>query len=674
MHNKVGKFFLLMMMSLFICSCGKEEKEEREQADRTISRYEMPGLLGYCVDEAGEYLYCTVQGSSSIYQYGMDGSFIKEITVMVDAGEKDVQACPAAQADNLTSLCICGTSLYCFRERNGCLIEINTETGEGRVCGRLTEIPTIRKITAQQDTVLLLMFPEMGNEMLQAVLLKPDTGEFAVLSIENPVAVTSGKEGEYWIEAYDDNGFYFQKYSTDTDSYSEQYRAHFAEELSDITYEPEENAIYGYIPAEFQYARLVPEQAEVAARFPAQRLYTYESNMMMAGERLFVADTTLGNIYSFEPLSYVEDNTPLKGYVLDLAHVPDWSGYNIDLEELSWDELALKVLAGDSDYDFVVLNTDMPEAIAIRDAMAYYPIPEERIARYLQECYPFVKEAASYRGDIWMLPVNLYAAGIVYREDTLAEYGIHMEDIRTYEELCEAAGMLYEAGQSDRYEVRHPSAALLKEYIRLHKKEGTVEFDTEEFRRLLDFLKGEYGIGADFRNSYIHINFMDYQEFYNMDIDDLERQELIWSTFLNTICFEQVTGYNWDYEKYEGKEGFHVCGIPTFSGEEGTYPVLADIIIINPNAPNLEAVLDFVEDMSENYIAASGRHLSAEESMYGADIFSREVYALYSRGEIDFALPDALFTSYYSYIAGGITDKEAVIKELNRTVNMYFGE
>ena len=670
MRNKIGKIFLLMTMCFIVCACGKKAGEEKEQADRTISRYEMPGLLGYCVDEAGEYLYCTVKGSSSVYQYGTDGSFIKEIAVVADAEEEDVQVYP----DDLTSLCIHGNCLYCFRERNGCLIEINTETGEGRVCGRLTEIPTIRKITAQQDSLLLLMFPEMGVGILQTVLLDLQTGEFMTLAIESPIAVTSGMEGDYWVEAYDDNGFYFQKYNTDTALFSEQYRTNFVEELSDITYVQEENAIYGYMPAELQYVRLVPEQALVAARFSVQRLYQYDCNMMMAGARLFVSDTTLGNIYSFEPLAYVEDNTPLKGYVLDLANVPDWSGYNIDLEELSWDALALKVLAGDSDYDFVVLNTDMPEALAIRDAMAYYPIPENRIARYLEECYPFIREAATYRGDIWMLPVNLYASGVVYREDNLAEYGIRMENIRTYEDFCVVAEALYDAGQTDHFSVGYPNSALLKEYIRLNRKEGTVDFDTEEFRRLLDFVKGEYGAGAGFRSSYIHIDFMDYQEFYNMDVDDVERQELIWEAFLKTVCFEQVTGYNWDYEKYEGKEGFHVCGVPTLSGGEGTYPVLADIIIINPNAPNLEAVLDFVEDMSNNYIGVPGRHLSAEESIYGTDAFSREVYALYSNGEIDFELPDELFTSYYSYIKDEITDKEKVIAELNRTVNMYFGE
>lgn len=677
MRSKIRIIFIIMSICFLAGACGKKAGEEKERADRSIKRYEISGLLGYCVDEAGEYLYCTVEDNASVYRYGTDGSFVEEIVVTADAGEEDVQAYPgedAARAGNLTNLCINGDKLYCFRERNGCLLEINVSTGEERVCGRLTTLPAIIKIAAQQDTLLLLMYPEIGYGVLQAVLFDLETETFTALPIDNPIAVTSGTEGEYWLEARDADGLYLQKYTVDTGSFSERYRTNFTEELSDIVYLPEENVIYGYIPAQLQYVRLIPEQALVAARFPAQRLYTYECNMLLAGVRLFVSDASLENIYSFEPQAYVEDNKPLKGYVLDLANVPDWSGYNIDLEELSWDALALKVLAGDSDYDFVVLNTNMAEALAIRDAMAYYPIPENRIGRYLRECYPFVREAASYRGDIWMLPVNLYASGIVYREDTLAEYHIRMEDVKTYEDLCAAAKTLYAAGQEGRFTVGYPNTALLKEYIRLNRKDKTVNFDTEEFRRLLEFLKGEYGSEADFRNSYIHINFMDYQDFYSLDVNDLERQDMIWEAFLKTVCFEQVTGYNWDYEKYEGKEGFRVCGVPALSGEKGTNPVLADIIVVNPNAPNLDAVLDFIEDMSENYIANPDRHLSKEEDSYGADVFDRDVYALYSQGEIDFALPNELFGSYYAYIAGEITDKETVIEELNRTVNMYFGE
>ena len=665
---------LVLLFGILFCSCGKAEKADKKQADRTVRQYEIPGLTGYCVDEAGEYLYCTVDGSSSIYQYGTDGSFIGEIPVTADDGEADIQAYPGekpASAVNLTGLCINGDKLYCFRHLKGCVVEIDLQTGTQRICGRVACGTYIAKAAALPDTLLFLLIPV--NEGKQIQMLDLDTGTFTKLEIDQPVAVTNGAANSFWLEAYDEDGWYFQEYRVDTKSLSEKYRTNFTDMVIDISYNPEENAIYGYLLTESQYVRIEPQQAAVAARFPVQKLNMFDCNMMMAGTRLFVSDTMVGKIYSFEPLAYVADNKPLKGYMLDLSSVPDWSGYNIDLEEMTWDELALKVLAGDSDYDFVVLNTDMPQALAIRDAMAYYPIPKDRIARYLEECYPYVREASTYRGDIWMLPVNLYMESVVYREDNLAEYGIRMEDIKNLQDLYEAAQKLYDAGQSGRFDVWATARKLLKEYIRLNKDNEGVRFDTEEFRQLLDFWDN-YKDNDEIQNSYMNITYFEYTQEKQEGLSPLEMEELRQDAFWKTVCFERVDGYRWDYEKYAGREGFHVCGMPTLSGEVGTYPVLADIIIINPNAPNLDAVLDFVEDMSNNYIANPGRHLSAEESIYGTDAFSREVYELYGNGEIDFEFPDELFTSYYAYILGEITDREAVIAELNRTVNMYLGE
>ncbi|MDE5679600.1 MAG: hypothetical protein K2I01_04120, partial [Lachnospiraceae bacterium] len=112
----VQVFVSILLSGVLLCACGKEEKTEKEQADRTVRQYEIPGLTGYCADEAGEYLYCTVDGSSSIYQYGTDGSFIGEMTVTADEGETDILVYSGekpASAVNLTGLCISGDRLYC---------------------------------------------------------------------------------------------------------------------------------------------------------------------------------------------------------------------------------------------------------------------------------------------------------------------------------------------------------------------------------------------------------------------------------------------------------------------------------------------------------------------------------------------------------------------------------
>lgn len=99
-----------------------------------------------------------------------------------------------------------------------------------------------------------------------------------------------------------------------------------------------------------------------------------------------------------------------------------------------------------------------------------------------------------------------------------------------------------------------------------------------------------------------------------------------------------------------------------------------DFVIMNTNAPDPEGVLKYVTDMSETYIANYRRHLSADQSIYPEDDYSKELYDLYARGNIMFGLPEGLFDSYYRYCEGTELNREAVVAELDRKVNMYFGE
>lgn len=167
-----------------------------------------------------------------------------------------------------------------------------------------------------------------------------------------------------------------------------------------------------------------------------------------------------------------------------------------------------------------------------------------------------------------MLPLNLNARGLVYNENNLKQCGIDMDEITDMEDLCAAAKKLYEEGKEGKYGLLYPVENLLKEYIWKEQGEESFSFDTEEFAALLDFMTGEYGVSAPFRNSYVAM-------------------------------------YAWEYPE---------------------------------------------------------------------DDYSKELYDLYARGNIMFGLPEGLFDSYYRYCEGTELNREAVVAELDRKVNMYFGE
>ena len=137
---------------------------------------------------------------------------------------------------------------------------------------------------------------------------------------------------------------------------------------------------------------------------------------------------------------------------------------------------------------------------------------------------------------------------------------------------------------------------------------------------------------------------------------------------------EELGSYSWAYEKYAGAEGFRACPMPGMTAGDTTVQVSADILIVNPNTSNLEETLNFVRDMSESYIANPDRYLSANQEMYPQDVLTQDILGLYSQGRLVFRLPQELFTSYWYYCQGRESDRESVIKELNRTVSMYYGE
>ena len=140
------------------------------------------------------------------------------------------------------------------------------------------------------------------------------------------------------------------------------------------------------------------------------------------------------------------------------------------------------------------------------------------------------------------------------------------------------------------------------------------------------------------------------------------------------IYFEEVAGDSWDYEKYVGAEGIRVCAVPGMTEEEQPVQVNATVLILNPGSSNKEELLDFVAAMSEAYLAAPDSYLSADKTRYSDETVVRDVCELYRNGEMVFRVPEDLFETYYLYVMGQESDPEKVVKELNRVVNMYYGE
>lgn len=655
-----------IILCLLFSGCTKPQKEEQKQKDKTISKLAIPGLLEHCVDEEGECCYYTVNGESVIYKCAMDGTPLAQFSITAD-GEQ--------QTDNLAGLCLYGDALYCYRFSTCSLMEVDMVTGECRV---LAEVETmgINKMAAGETTIMIMTYSDSGKVLY---VYHKDTGVTETVPAEQPQAFSYAGGDTYWLNVKSEEGvFGFQEYQADTGTFGEVYESNFTYELSEMAYDTATGLMYGRMYS-VQYLCFSPTEPKNVSRFTAQQVFQSPACFQSVGGRLYIQDAEQGKVYHFDPAAFVARNKPLKGYLTSELSVTEWAGYNIDLEVIDWDELALKVLAEDKDYDFVIMTTDMAEAVALRDAMAYLPIPEDVIETYWEECWPCVKQGATYNGDIWMLPLEVYARGLIYSEQNLARYNLSIENIKTMPDLCEAAKVLHANGEFGWYNLQPMQDHMLQEYLLEHQTEETINFDTPEFCAIMEFIREEYK-DSDYssnyyRNSYISLNaWVPYDE--TSPLTRAEQDEAARRQQAGKVFFNETGDYGADqYTSYVGAEGIRMRSVPGMFGTEETVQVSGTFLVLNPNSENKEELFDFVSAMSETYIANPDTFLSSNTERYVQDIVMQDVCDLFRNGDMVFGMPKGLFTEYYLYVMGsGELSADEVVKELNRVVNMYYGE
>lgn len=676
-------FPLLSVCMILLGGCGKAEEESRE-ATAEVKEFTVENLLEFCVHPESGDLYCSLSGESVICHYDAEGKYVEQFPVTADE-DRELRMFVLGRdgyEQELTGLCINGDTLYCYRMAKQTVIALDLATGESRVCMD-TENITVHKAETLENTILFYGILTAGigasnDSTATLLLLDLDTGKCGELSVGGqPMGITKDEEsGAYWIIGYEEGtGCFLQKYDPKEKVLSERYATGLQDIIEDIAYVPEEKAIYGYVLNTMEYVKMVPEDAQAISRFLVRPLQWGMPRMQVKGEKLYMQGGQEGTIYAFDPEGYLAKNKPLKGYVLQTADIDNWLGYNIDLEKISWEDLALKVLAGDADFDFVILSTDMPEVLAMRNAMTFQPIPEESIADYWENCQPLIREAAVWQGDIWMLPLNVRAEGIVYNEEKLAEYGIDMPGISTWDELHRLAEKLYEDGKENYYSVYKPWSSDIQYYTEAMVRDSHIDYDTPEFRALME--RTQEWEGSGIWASYINIGNepnMGHPVVEEESLSWEEREEKRWTDFLSKVYFEQVrTDDSWGFKKYEGRGDFRVCRVPRRGEADDYVRVTADVLIINPRSANLEDALKFASDMASAYLENPATHLSARPELYGEDAYTKDILALYARGRLCFGYPDEIFEPYYDWLLGEM-DADAMIEELNRKVNMYLGE
>ena len=390
--------------------------------------------------------------------------------------------------------------------------------------------------------------------------------------------------------------------------------------------------------------------------------YTYYHMMQEDGNKII-------RIYN---KAYIKDNPALKSYVLSSvgrSYRPDSFGYQLDFEELDYGDLATVLLAGDADYDFLILSSEDQMGRIMRDLGAYEPLDSiEGVRNVLGRSYNYIEEAATTEeGDIWMLPLDIDCPILIYNPSLCEQYGIDIADIDTYEKLINAVVPLPE-DDSVLYNIPYymMTIDITNKYLMEYGVQGNKSyFDTSIFRKYAEIMsiydeneidgEGVFGkrIGI---GTYFQDNLPEYlDEYYsNVLLVMKKSRDLI--------------------EEYYGFDFFKASATPGLEeGKEIKSKMSCYFIVLNPNSNKLEYVKEYLSLVCNSMLEENDSFMFKDFETPENQL-EMEIREIYSNGQIFFEYPYEIFSDeMMAYRYDGKPLDEA-IKEMERKMDMYLNE
>lgn len=113
---------------------------------------------------------------------------------------------------------------------------------------------------------------------------------------------------------------------------------------------------------------------------------------------------------------------------IDIDALARYTDAELSYTDLSEDEIALKILAGDSDVDIYFISS--PLARKLMEKNVYAPIESDVVRSFNESCFDYIGDACiAENGDIALMPVSNYVLGIVYPTASLEEADIKREEL-----------------------------------------------------------------------------------------------------------------------------------------------------------------------------------------------------------------------------------------------------
>lgn len=662
-------------MSLMV-ACNKSDNNTKLYKEMDVVEYVVDNVTVYTVDEDG-YLYTAGNSKTNddftsetipcyINKYDMEGNLVfsyefDEDVYIISMAASGNKIYYTTQGYNEKGYCI---SLYSF--------DIETKMQE-YLC-EFNQTEHAKQLVLLDDRIYLLgntYYPSSFNSSATQEVYQSQGEKLAYydlndqgvynLGVNIPISLAKGEDGTLMIYAYmDSEGYCMLQYDPNQDSIKVvhnfdkgnfQYFA-VSNQGKDIIYTARNNS-RGLVVSSLSS---MDEEAELYSDAYPLNFSVYQ----VKGHVYF-----MNNAMNLVRLSMdtVEKNNQVIRYISPgyFSEAPYGCGYVMKRTELEEDKFILKVLAQDKDYDLCLVNSANNSSFNIKKNGVFYPLNDvPGITKYLDSCFPYVKEAATNEnGDIWMLPIAVDIPGFLVNEEKLDQSQLNMKNNMTYEEFYE----------------------MLEHMTVDEKKKAYCSM---------------YGIYRSFFNQY----FAQYTTVSNGVYEsklNLFRQYEFPSEIMDNYQLEWKTGeflyYNYiqqyEYEsifKNLSKEYLYSSGyikIPNLDLAIYSMPKLNEsdkntgtciFLAVNPNSDNLKETLEYLGNWISYVMNQEETPLYFQQPVPEEGSLRKSMYDLYENGEIAFGLDSELYMEGFYDVMDGKLDMKEYIEETDRKLSTYMNE
>ncbi len=624
MRKSVFCIVLSILCLLLGCNQPKETNISHELKPYEKLSFTMPTeIMTFCISTNREIFALKAGGKLGRYEH--DGTKIQEYENSTD----------------YLALCWGDDSIYAFDAVKYQIVSLNIENGNPKVIVDNLNTDEILKLAMADGYLYALAvsdahghsdnsskgYTDFGEKLYQ---IDPQTGKTIDTQEDNIIAIYGGSDGTLYYYAYRNDTYALYTYSQGKskkihDMKYTSYISAFIYENGQFIYSTIENPSLIYHRFSDKIDIVIAEDTFLLSGNDMTFLdgnviyYGYHSSTDNALHSIYLEDISLqadsikntngddtmntdsrnSSKSSVTPKDTITISTPLVSYYNTNA-VKNSSGINARIMEQNpyYDVVITELMSGNSDADIYIGIYSSYLTSGVLDKKIYVPLDDSEIIQsYRDKLFPYVADTmTSPSGDIWMLPLSIDADVLWYVPENMKKYDVDLAEFRyldSFLKLCERMpktgypAAYVDSGSNLAYNLHNQYDIIYNDYI--NKK---MHFDTPFYKDFFDKMWSGWMMYSPaprhpmLRNSY----------------DDNNNNEL----FEETAPYDK-TRIIYKYTSAGGHiniadapfDGWRVAPCPHINPDMSGNIVYMTYAYINPNSPNKEQALKYLEAITE---------------------------------------------------------------------------